>query len=73
MIKMTAIDEGDSVLMECEIKGNGMEIVHEMTAILIELPKKLLEMDSNLIHALKINFKHELEKLELEEETDGLN
>ena len=73
MIKMTAKDEGDFVLMECEIKGNGMEIVHEMTAILIELPKKLVEMYSNLIHALKINFKHELENLEREGETDGLN
>lgn len=73
MINVTAKCEGDGVALTAEINGKGIEIVDEITAILIELPKKLEELDSGLLHALKINFKHELEKLEREDETDGLN
>ena len=73
MISVTAKSEGDGVTLTAEINGKGFDIVDEITAILIDLPKKLEELDPNLLHALKINFKHELEKLEREEETDGLN
>lgn len=53
MIKVTAKREGKGVKVRIEIMGEGENVAHEAAAIVLQVPKRLLEIDEAVFRKFK--------------------
>ena len=75
MIKVTAKREGKGVKVRIKIMGEGGNVAHEAAAIVLQVPKRLLEIDEAVFRKFKeavaSKIDEEFDLTEKDEEVDN--